>query len=246
MIPRFKQSETGFFSIQFLFFISLISVVMISYGFIFYAQKQKDNFRKVCYFDLVDIQKNLVLAEKNLFLLNPESTALRLRLNILYVNLAAATAAQNYPVVAQLDLDIQNTINLQKKLDSLQKLIIQTANQTAKIQLIKLNTELLRLYQQEKRIWISLIQENRGYSLKMNPLFAVKSDSMGGLAPNYELADNYQSLQELKLDLQYQFTNQRDGQSLFPTKQKFQLSCRVSFTKKDQRWDLKINQDKLL
>jgi hypothetical protein len=246
MIRKFKNLERGFFSIQFLFFVSLISVTLLSYGYVFYAQKQKDQFRKACYFDLVDIQKNMVASEKQLFLLNPESTVLRVRLNILYLELAAATAAQNYPLVAQLGLDIQNTISLQKKLDSLQKLIIQKANYTAQFQLMKLNTELLRAYQMEKRIWISLVQENRRYDLKLNPVIAVRPDSMGGLAPNYELQDHYQLLQELQLQLQYQFTNQRDGQSLLQTKQSFQLSCRVSFIKKDQRWDLKINQDKLL
>lgn len=246
MIPKFKKSETGFFSIQFLFFISLISVIMISYGYVFYAQKQKDNFRKVCYFDLVDIQKNLVLHEKKLFLLNPESTALRLRLNILYVKLAVATATQNYPLATQLSLDIQNTISLQKKLDTLQKQIVLQANYSATTKLAELNAELRGLYQKEKKMWISLVQENRHYSLKLNPLLAVKPDSQGGLAPNYELADNYQRLQELRLDLQYQFTNQRNSQNLFQTQQKFQFSCRVSFTKKDQQWDLKINQDRLL
>ena len=246
MRPSFKKSEAGFFSIQFLFFISLISVTLMSYGYVFYAQKQKDNFRKVCYFDLVDIQKDLVLAEKKLFLLNAESTALRLRLNILYINLAAATAAQNYPVAAQISLEIQNTINLQKQLDELQKLIIQTADHSAKIKLMKLNTELIKLHQKEKQIWISFVQENRHYNLKMNPRFAVKPDSIGGLAPNYELAENYQRLQELRLDLQYRFKNHDDSQKWLTTQQSFQFSCRVSFIKKDQRWDLKINQDKLL
>lgn len=246
MKQKFKKYEQGFFSIQFLFFVSLISVTLISYGYVFYAQKQKDQFRKACYFDLVDIQKSMVASEKQLFLLNPESTALRLRLNILYVELAAATAAQNYPLVAKLGLDIESTISLQKKLDALQKLIIKEANYTVKMQLIKLNTELLRAAVEEKRIWISLVQENRRYHMRMNPVVAVRPDSVGGLAPNYELQNQYQQLQELQLELQYQFTNQREGQSLVQTKQSFQFSCRVSFTKKDQRWDLKINQDKLL
>ncbi|MBC7458581.1 MAG: hypothetical protein H7235_09900, partial [Bdellovibrionaceae bacterium] len=167
MIRKFKKSEEGFFSINFLFFVLLISVTLLSYGYVFYAQKQKDQFRKACYFDLVEIQKNMVASEKQLFLLNPESTALRVRLNILYIELAAATAVQNYPLVAQLGLDIKNTIALQKKLDALQKLIIQKANQTVKIQLIKLNTELLRAYEQEKYIWRSLVQEKRRYDLKL-------------------------------------------------------------------------------
>lgn len=241
-----RKSEQGFFSIQFLFFVSLISVTLLSYGYVFYAQKQKDNFRKVCYFDLVEIQKGMVASEKQLFLLNPESTALRIRLNILYIELAAATAAQNYPLVTKLGIDIQNTLSLQKKLDRFQKIIIQKANYIAKFQLIKLNTALLQVYEQEKRIWMSLVQENRHYSLKLNPIFAVRPDSIGGIAPNYELQNNYQLLQELQLELQYQFTNQREGQSLLKVKQSFQFSCSVSFIKKDQRWDLKINQDKLL
>lgn len=246
MTQKFEKSEKGFFSVQFLFFVSLISVTLISYGYVFYAQKQKDQFRKVCYFDLVDIQKNMVASEKQLFLLNPESTALRIRLNILYIELAAATAAQNYPLAAKLTLDIEQTIGLQKKLDTLQKIIIQKANYSTKLQLIKLNTELARAYELEKRIWTSLVQENRRFYLKMNPVIAVQPDSMGGLAPNYELKANYQRLQELELSLQYQFTNRNETQSVLKTKQSFQFSCSISFIKKDHEWNLKINQDKLL
>jgi hypothetical protein len=245
MTPKFK-SDAGFFSIQFLFVVSLISVTLITYGYVFYAQKQKDQFRKVCYFDLAEIQKNMVKAEKQLFLLNPESTALRFRLKILYLELAAATAAQNYALATKIGLDIESTLGLQKNLDILQKLMIQKAQQQALAQLIHLNRELIRAHQQEQRIWISLLQENRRYDLKLNPILAVRSDSIGGLAPNYELLDNYQRLQELRLSLQYEFTNRKESQNLLSTKQSFQFSCTVSFSKKDQLWDLKINQDKLL
>lgn len=246
MTPKFKKSESGFFSINFLFFISLISVTLMSYGYVFYAQKQKDQFRKVCYFDLVDIQKNMVASEKQLFLLNPESTALRVRLNILYIELAAATASYNYPLAAKLAVDIQTTLNLQSKLDTLQKSIIQAANYRAKIQAMKLHQELLKNYALEKRIWTSLVQENRQFYLTVNPSLAIRPDSIGGTAPNYELKNNYQRLQELELNLQYQFTNRKETQTLLNTKQNFQFSCQVSFSKKDHQWDLKINQDKHL
>ncbi|MBC7752640.1 MAG: hypothetical protein H7Z71_00270 [Moraxellaceae bacterium] len=246
MTPKYKQTEKGFFSVQFLFFISLISVTLMSYGYVFYAQKQKDLFRKTCYFDLADIQKNLVQSEKKLFLLNPESSALRLRLKILYLELAFATAAQNYALVTKIGLDIQTTVALQKKLDLVQKLIIYTADSSAKFQLYKLNSDLIRQYQFEKKIWDSLLQEKRNFNLKLNPVLAVRPDSLGGLAPNYELSDDYQRLQRLQLNLQYQFSNRRQGQTVLKTQQSYQFSCDVSFTRKDQLWDLNINQDKHL
>ena len=246
MTLKFKKTEHGFFSIQFLFFISLISVTLMSYGYVFYAQKQKDLFRKTCYFDLVDIQKSLIKAEKKLFLLNPESSALRLRLKILYLELASATAAQNFALVAKIGLDIQTTIALQKKLDLLQKLIIHTAESMAKFQLYKLNSDLIRQYQLEKKLWVGLLQESRNFKLKLNPVLAVRPDSLGGLAPNYELANDYQRLQRLQLSLQYQFSNRSESQTVLKTQQTYQFSCDVSFTRKDQIWDLNINQDKHL
>ena len=246
MTLKFKNTQKGFFSIQFVFFISLISVTLMSYGYVFYAQKQKDLFRKTCYFDLVNIQKNLVQSEKKLFLLNTESSALRLRLKILYLGLASATAAQNYALVTKIGLDIQTTVALQKKLDILQKLIIYTADSSAKVQLHKLNSDLVRQYQFEKKIWDSLLQEKRNFKLKLNPVLAVRPDSLGGLAPNYELSDDYQRLQRLQLNLQYQFSNLREGQTVLKTQQTYQFSCDVSFTRKDQIWDLDINQDKRL
>lgn len=244
MKPKLNKQQ-GFFSIHFIFFVSLISVTLLGYTYIFYVQKQKDLFRKVCYYDLAQIQKQLVLFEKQLFRLNVPSTFLRTRLKMLYAELALAVASQNAHLVAKINLEIQQVISQQKKLDLFQKSIIQQARIYSKSQLSLLNKQITSANNHENSIWKRWVRENKTYSLKKDIIFAVKPDAIGGLAPNYELQDNYKRLQELNFNLHLQFSNEQKNQNLLPTQQEYSLFCSISFHNQGDLWDLKINQDKL-
>ena len=240
------KNNSGFFSIQFIFFISLITLIILGYNYIFYAQKEKDQFRKVCYFDLVNIQKRLILSEKQLFLLNSESTILRSRLNILYIELAAAVASSNAALVTKLGIDIWQIQNLQNKLDKIQKLIILTSQAQLKINLGKLNYELESKKLSENLIWEKFITSTKVYRLKLNTELAVQSDSIGGQAPNYELKSDYERLQKLELILHHHFVNNKKNQTVLNIEKDFNLICAVSFKKENNEWELEIKQDKYL
>lgn len=244
-MSRKFSPQAGFFSIHFLFFLTLISTTLIAYSFIFYTQKQKDLFRKICYYDLAKTQKQLVQYEKQLFLLNPLSTALRLRLKILYVQLAAALAAQNALLVEKTKYEIEKVISQQKKLDQFQKALIQQAQLHIKIQIELLQLQIQKSNHQEKLIWKYWVRENRNYHLKKNVIFAVEPDSIGGLAPNYELHNNYKALQELRLSLQLKFSNEHN-QNLLPTQKEYDFLCSISFSQQRNQWTLEINQDRPL
>jgi hypothetical protein len=240
------KNKSGFISIQTLFIVLLISSAVFSYGYIAYAQKQKDAFRKSCFYDLVDIQKSLVQSEKKLFLLNPQSTALRLRLQFLYLVLAAAIASENPPLIVKTLIDIKNTEALQQNLDKMQKLIILNAEAQLHAKMLKLSHELNMAGLHEKSIWSYLLIDYRTYHLKQNVRFAVRPDSAGGTAPNYELQNNYKELQKLSLILHHSFSNNVSVQKYFNTQKTFKYICEVSFKKESEVWQLEINQGKLL
>lgn len=238
------KSNTGFFSIHFIFFVSLLSMVLITWSLVFFAQKQKYIFQQVCYGDLADLQTKIVQFEKKLFRLNSISTALRLKLKLLRIELAAALSSGNIPLVAQLSREIQNTISLQKDLDHSQKIIIQNAQAFIKSTLTEIDQQLKKTFQTEVKIWDNLINQNKHYRLKYGVFFAVQADPEGGWAPNYELSKNYQELQRLSLYLQYNFANKIGKRDLLSIQQIYELSCHVSFQRKENRWALVINQDK--
>jgi hypothetical protein len=218
--------------------------------YVFFAQKQKDAFRKSCYYDLPELQKNLVQSEKKLFALNPESTALRLRLKMQYAELAIAIASENVIAAAKIELEIQQTMALQEKLDKVQRLIINTANNYLNLKLISLQHDLNSYVSNEVLVWSHIVNQAQKYQLGRNMLFAVEPDvesnSVGGLAPNYFLRKDYISAQQLDLVLQFSLNNNLEHQNVLQTQQQFKFFCKVSFTKKENLWELKINQDKFL
>lgn len=238
------KNQKGFFSLHAIFFLTLLTSAALSYGYISYAQKQKDLFRKVCYYDLADIQRLLIQSEKKLFSLNPESTALRLRLKILYLELAAAIAAQNAPAVAKINLEIKTTMQAQISLDKIQKALILEAQYFLRSKLAAMASELQIQQQHENALWQIFLLEQRKYHLKLNPKLAIQPDSIGGSAPNYELQIEYDTIQQLNLTLHSRFSNNSRNQIHFKTEKSFEHTCTVSFQKKENLWMLTINQDK--
>jgi len=98
-----KNSESGFFLMQFLYFVILLSSFVFCFGFLFYASQSKDAFRKTCATTAVELQKKIVLSENRLFALNTLSTAYRLQIKTLQALLIAAPPPQKPPLVAQLE-----------------------------------------------------------------------------------------------------------------------------------------------
>lgn len=243
---RAFKNNSGFFTFHFILFVSLISVLLISYGFIFYAQKQKDLFRKTCYYDLPRIQKQIVQFEKGLFRLNPLSTALRRQLQFLKIQLAAALATQNGPLIAQITLNIKQVEQAQMRLDQTQKIIINAAENSLKSELLTLYQNTVRKSLIEKELWKVLLFSNQEYDLKLSTEVAVRPDLVGEVAPNYELKTHYEKLQMLNLTLHHHFNNNKQFQTRMNTQQSYRLLCQVSINKKDHEWHLIINQDKSL
>lgn len=239
-----KFNTRGFTSIIFLFFLSLTVFLVFSYAFISYVQKQKGIFKKFCYGDLAQIQKETVQYEKNLFRLNPLSSFYRTYLIALKANYAAAIASQNYPLASQLHLEIIETERKQEQLDVTQKKIISSAqlNLKSNLNTLKYNIESRTVL--ESFIWLHILKQTQNYELSQNAIIAVQPDSIGGIAPNYELQNQYNQKQQLRLNLQISFKNKDDIKTIISTEQSFENNCNISFEKRDEEWFLKINQGK--
>ena len=103
-------AKNGFFSVQFTFIVSLLGLLLFSYGFIFFTIQRQDAFHKLCLTEGLSLQKNILRQERMLFALNAQSTIYRLELQALYLELAATI---EIPAAA---------IVIQKQIEAVQKL----------------------------------------------------------------------------------------------------------------------------
>ena len=241
-------NECGFFNLYFIFFLTLLMTFVFAFGFIFYASQSKDLFRTACATTAVEIQKNLIKSEKSLFLLNAPSTALRLQLFAVYALLAVTPPPQDLPLFAELEL-IETQ---QEQLDLLQKNIIRTANSLATVNYFQLISKANINAQVQKNRWSHYLNIFTFVKPSHLPKLAVRSDSLGGVAPNYELESEYRRQQGLELIWQNWFSISTTLQKIFspknfvnqPVKIRYGLVCRVEPERINNTWDLKISLDK--
>ncbi len=246
MKRKLNKQNSGFITIIFSLIVSITTLLIFSYAFIFYFQKQKSIFKKICYIELVNFQKKIVQLEKNLFQLNSLSTYYRSYLLILKIQLAAAIASENVPLAAKITLEISKQLDNQKILDSVQKKIIQSGNYLIELEKIRLMQKISFINSSEQLIWRNLLQENKVLELLTKPEFAVIADSVGGVAPNYILKNDYQRLQTLALSMQIHYSTNNKTQKLIDSKQFYESTCHVQIQKLDDEWNLKITKDKYL
>jgi hypothetical protein len=239
----------GFFSLYFILFLSLLTSFMFSYGFIFYASQSKDTFRTACATNAVEIQKNLIRAEKSLFLLNIPSSLLRLKLIATYAALASTPAPYNAPLLAELHI-----IQLeQKNLELLQQKIIQSSQMQANFQYGKMIAQTNQNNSQINSHWSFYLNIFSFIRAAHAPQLSVQPDSIGGTAPNYELQADYQSTQRVELIWQNWFTISDVAQKFFNPKNfnnhnmtlRYGFNCRIEPERTNNGWDIKIRMDKL-
>jgi hypothetical protein len=189
------------------------------------------------------IQKQLSEGENALFALNPLALLLRETLLSLKIQLIAAVAAENYPEIARLTIEINKTIKSQQLLDAQQKKIIfLTSN------LLEFNTNalILKIHASLNKSafnWDYYLQVISKLEFKSKPIMAVKPDAPD-LAPVYELKANYKQLQYLAYQWHLNFSTKQEAQTLIHSNNYFSLGCGVESEHKGQKWQYKINVDK--
>ncbi len=243
-----KSNEFGFLSLYFIFFLTLLTGFVFSFGFLFYASQSKDIFRTSCVTTAVDLQKKLIQAEKKLFLLNAPSTALRLQRTATLAALAATPPPYNAPLLVELKV-IETA---QIRLDAYQKKLILSAQTMATAEYDALIVSANKNNYSLKNKWSAYLNIFSHISPAHSPIFSVRPDSIGGIAPNYELEHDYNAQQRLELIWQNWFTISENIQKNFnpknflnqPLTVRYGLNCRIEPERTNTAWDLKINVDR--
>lgn len=238
-----KSKPNGFFSLSFIFVLILISTFLFSISFLHLFSQKKDLSQSICFKDAVDIQKLLVNSEKLLISLNPVSTTLRTKLLTQKAALALALASQNAALAAHYTTLIQQTVLEQKKLDFIQKNIIFSSQENAKFKYLKLIKQLSAQQTNIDKIWAYYFTSiNQIHTAKI-PSLAVKPDSLGGQAPNYELAHQIKHQQDVVFYWQNSMITNLNVQKIFSAHQTNYIVCRIGFEKEGSSWLLKIKMD---
>jgi hypothetical protein len=243
-------SDSGFFSVYFIFFTSTLFMLFFSIGLLVFTSQSKDAFRKKCITDLVETQKHIISSEKKLLALNMPSTLLRIAKAAAYTALIITPPPADIAILVELE-EIETA---QEALDKTQIALIKATEVRANLELGNTLIEINQQNQKIKKSWFNFVNSYSSYVVTPPHIFKlpVRKDSWGGLAPNYELETDFESKQKLVLYWHNIFSVLESAQQLLNPKGFFGeslkiaygLSCSVQPERKGDKWDLKINLDK--
>ena len=239
-------NKKGFTSIYCLFILVLFSMILLTASFVRFAFESKSDFRYFCYQNLKDTQKLLVDGETALLQLNPIARSIRIRLNFLYISLAAAVASENVLLAIEIQKQIQATKQQQRALDIRQKALIRSAELFARA---KLEFSLLTLRQkqiQSSRAWSAILQISESInSNTRSPHMFVHPDVAGDTAPVYYLDPDFETLQMFSALWSIWFFARSSFQGLISTNQNWSFECVARPIQKINSLSVQIKADRL-
>ena len=213
-------------------------------AFSFYFIQVKVQLRASCLSQGLEIEKKLIRSEKKLFELNGLSTLLRTQLLQSYILIAAATASENYAEAAKLLIEIQNIKSKQRQLDQTQKLIINTANAMATLELTNLQGKIQKNSLEKSSIWNFYLKNLFNFQLLKIPKLAVHPDS-DDIAPNYELDSDYKQTQKVAYVSQLFFNTRSEAQKVLLSNTLYTSVCELVPDKNEgEKWRIEISMDK--
>ncbi len=208
----------------------------------FYIQL-KSRVRKTCIEDSIQIQRNIILSEKELFALNALSTTLRVQLIAEHAELALQIYAENPIGIAKANYQI-NSIRLQQQnLDRLQKGMIRAAEVQARLATESMLGRIRSHFVEMGLFWKFYITITESVQLWQSPEIAVRPD-IDETAPNYELKQDYKSKQQLVLFWQHYFRTNNQAQKLLESDARTEMTCGAGPSKKGEKWSVEIKGDK--
>lgn len=236
----------GFTSIYCLFFLVLFSLLLVTTSFVHFAFESKSDFRYFCFQDLKKTQELLIDGETALMRLNPLATALRLRLKLLYISLAAAVASENVPLAIEIQKFIQETKQEQRALDVRQKWLIQSVQLFARGQLEYSLLSLRQKQFQRSRVWSAILQVNESAGLNTHlPRLFVHPDIAVDTAPTYEFDPDFETQQMLTAQWSILFFARSSFQRLISTHQNWSFECTVRPQQNTNSIEVQIKADRL-
>ena len=237
---KFNQ---GFATISLMLFLPLLCLMVFSFGFSGYLIQHKTKIRSTCLTEGRKIQENLVRNEESVLKLNSVASALRLRLNLAYLELAEAEASGNAAWITRALAKIAAIEKQQKQLDSLQKFLIKKAKLEVSIRVASMQNQLNGIDHDTQKIWRFYLNIFAISMVTHVPEVALVRDSPD-VAPVYELAKDHQSKQSLAFRWQTIFQTKASAQKLLDSENEVGFLCRVSAKKEGTKWNLLINADK--
>ena len=244
LIYKLTKKRNGFSSILLLTILPLFTLIIFSIAFTFYFIQTKVQLRSVCLSHGVELEKKLVQSEKKLFKLNNVSNMLRTQLLQAYILLAAATASENYAEAAKIFIEIQKIKSKQSQLDRTQKLIIESANTIAMLDLQMLQQKIQEDNRQRSSTWNFYLKNLFNIQLQQSPRLAVHPDS-DDVAPNYELDSDYKQTQRLVYKSQLFFYTSNEAQRILLSNTFYSSTCElIPHNDEGEKWHIEINMDK--
>ncbi len=243
MSSPFLKNQSGSVSVLMLSIVPLVFLIVLCFAFTGYLIQIKSRVRSTCVKQSIEIQKNVILAEKKLFALNPLSTSLRLQLIMANIELAASIVPPNPAAFASATARINSIKYQQQQLDRLQKSIINFAKLKAKAETLNLVADLYKHFHESGSIWSFFLTATNLLQVKNHINVSVEPD-IEDVAPNYGLTSNYKTSQALVLTWQHRFRTNDQAQKLLSTSNSFDFSCGSSPHKKGDTWHIEIKGDK--
>ncbi len=248
LFGKISDSKNGFINVYFTFFLSLLMMFMFSFGFVFYASQSKEAFRKTCVTQAVDIQKRLIKAEKQLFALNSVSTLLRAHLTALYAILPVSVP----PTTAATLAAIEEVKLLQTDLELAQNAIIKAAETDIAMRYGKMFFQANKENFEFMKSWSNFLYILTATVPVHYPQLAVRPDSWGGTAPNYELENDFETKQRVELKWHNFFSINQHVQKILnpkgffgePAILNYELVCKIQPERRETTWDLNISLGK--
>ncbi len=237
------ETNKGFFSVHFILISGLIFLIFFCFSFLSFVSITKTKFLSICFTESIELQKKIIKAEKQLFLLNSLSTILQTQHDIFTANLIAATVAGNAPAVVIAKTALIKIRASQTQLNHSQQIIILTTNT-----LIKAGTANII-----QKIHASTTESAKTWSDYFRVFFSIRSEQdsemavqprTSGVAPNYELKPSYKELQTVAFNWQFRYFTKSEAQKLLSSQNSFLVSCGTKPERKANAWTVEIQKDK--
>ena len=229
------KGQKGFAVLYFVAFLPLLLAVgFCLYVFLSFSDTHLET-TQTCLRDQIKIQKNVKLALRQLFKLNPRANSLRAQYRLAQLRLAAAIASGNVPAAALARWQLSQVYQQRGLLDLQQKALILTANeQIANDQMI-LKQRISQIgVRRENDFKNSMINKIEGLEYKKTRLAVVASDQ--DRAPSYSLSPHFIEDQALEFKWKLNLVSQNAVARFLPYQSQFPQSCSTTINPKEDSW----------
>ncbi|MES2803680.1 MAG: hypothetical protein V4654_14405 [Bdellovibrionota bacterium] len=243
-MKNFAKSSKGFVNLTFIFVLMSFVSLYLTGAFAIALSQQRDYVRSTCIHEATDIQMTTLKNVRGLFMLNPQSTSIRLQIKFTNAALVAAKASGQWELVPGLELRLGQLYQEQKFLDIAQKTLIHKASVQLQARHVALIGKINSGQSQTASPWRFMLTMSSYFTARFTPALAIRPDSEGGVGPNYEWQEQAEVKQNLAYVWNMFFETSEQYQRFFTWVNVLSLPCSVAPDVRGEKWLLTINGDK--